>query len=41
MESGTSFSAKGGTELKLQGTSGAEISSTATTNIKGSMVQLN
>ncbi|MGX2040178.1 hypothetical protein ACWJKU_08595 [Methylocaldum sp. MU1018] len=41
MESGTSFSAKGGTELKLEGTVGAEISSTATTKVKGGLVQIN
>jgi hypothetical protein len=40
MESKTAFSAKG-TERKLEGTSSAEISSTATTKVKGSMVQLN
>jgi Rhs element Vgr protein len=41
LESGTAFSAKGGTELKLQGTSSAELSSSATTKIKGGLVQLN
>lgn len=40
-ESGTGFSAKGGTELKLEGAVSAELSSAATTTIKGGILQLN
>jgi hypothetical protein len=32
---------KGGSELKLEGASGVEISSTGVTKVKGSLVQLN
>jgi Rhs element Vgr protein len=41
IESGTDFSAKGGKSLKLEGISGAELSSTATTKVQGSLVQIN
>lgn len=41
IESGTALNLKGGTELKLEGTAGAEISSTATTKVKGGLVQIN
>lgn len=40
-ESGTSFSAKGGADLKLEGTASAELSCSATTTVKGSLVQIN
>jgi len=32
---------KGGTELKLEGTSGTEVSSSGITKVKGSLIQLN
>ncbi len=41
VESGTSLGVKGGTTLKLEGMAGAELSSTASTAVKGAMVQLN
>lgn len=41
LESGTSFGAKGGTDLKLEGTASAELSCSATTTVKGGMVQIN
>ncbi len=40
VESGTSFSAKGGADLKLEGTA-VELSGSATTTIKGGLVQIN
>jgi len=41
LESGTSFGVKGGTELKLEGTASAELSCSATTTVKGGIVQIN
>lgn len=41
LESGTSFAAKGGTELKLEGSASAELSCSATTTVKGGVVQIN
>ena len=41
LESGTSFGVKGGTELKLEGTASAELSCSATTTLKGGVVQIN
>ena len=41
IESGTALSVKGGTTLKLEGLAGAELTSTAATAVKGSIVQLN
>lgn len=40
-ESGTSFSAKGGADLKIEGTASAELSCSASTTIKGGIVQIN
>jgi uncharacterized protein involved in type VI secretion and phage assembly len=41
VESGTSLGVKGGTTLKLEGAAGAELTSSASTAVKGSIVQLN
>jgi Rhs element Vgr protein len=41
LESGTAFAVKGGSELKLEGTASAELSSAATTKVKGGVVQIN
>ena len=41
LESGKALGIKGGTELKLEGTASAEISCSATTTVKGGMVQIN
>ena len=41
VESGTTLGVKGGTTLKLEGLAGAELTSTASTAVKGSIVQLN
>jgi Rhs element Vgr protein len=41
LESGTSFSVKGGADLKLEGTASAELSCSATTTVKGGLVQIN
>lgn len=41
VESGTSLGLTGGTDLTLKGASGAELSSTAVTRVKGSQVMLN
>jgi Rhs element Vgr protein len=41
VESGTALTIKAGTELKLEGSAGAELSSTAVTKVKGSLLQLN
>ncbi|NQD38313.1 type VI secretion system tip protein VgrG [Permianibacter sp. IMCC34836] len=41
LESGLGFNVKGGTEMKLEGAVSAELSSAATTTIKGGILQLN
>lgn len=41
LESGTSLGVKGGADLKLEGTASAEISCSATTTVKGGLVQIN
>lgn len=41
MESGIDFSVKGGTNLKLEGISGTEVSSSTIVEIKGSLVKIN
>ncbi len=41
LESKTSFAAKSGSDLKLEGTASAELSCAATTTVKGGLVQIN
>lgn len=41
MEGGSNLNLKGGSQAKFEGGSGAEVSSGGTTNVKGSMVNLN